>query len=75
MTPPEIIVEQRGGILRITMNRPESLNALSEDIVSGDARCMQDPRSEIMEDYVGLIWRKIFPAVGPQGFPDRVAQN
>lgn len=41
MTPPEILVEQRGGILWITMNRPERLNALSEDIVHGISSAME----------------------------------
>lgn len=41
MTPSEIITEQRGGVLWMTMNRPERLNALSEDIVSGIASAME----------------------------------
>lgn len=41
-----VLSELRGGVLTITMNRPQQLNALSGDLVRGVAAAVRDARSD-----------------------------
>ena len=41
-----VLRELRGGVLKLTMNRPEQLNALSGDLVRGIGAAIRDARSD-----------------------------
>jgi 2-(1,2-epoxy-1,2-dihydrophenyl)acetyl-CoA isomerase len=52
MPEPELLVHNRDGVLYLTLNRPDKLNALSEAIISG---LLENLRKAAVDDNVGAV--------------------
>jgi 2-(1,2-epoxy-1,2-dihydrophenyl)acetyl-CoA isomerase len=52
MPEPELLVHNRDGVLYLTLNRPDKLNALSEAIISG---LLENLRKAAIDDTVGAV--------------------